>query len=78
MPDLRIHDLRHVFASVLLEGGAPIDSIASLLGHASTRMTKIYANRSADNLKKIADMASANLAPRALPLAAKRPKRKAA
>jgi integrase len=67
LPDLRIHDLRHVFASVLLGGGAPMDSIAQLLGHASTRMTEIYANRSADNLKQIADMASANLGPRALP-----------
>ncbi len=67
LPKLRVHDLRHVYATALLEGGAPIDSIALLLGHASTRMTKTYANRSPESLQRIADTASAQLAPRALP-----------
>ena len=30
---LRLHDLRHVFASVMLEQGEPIAAIAPLLGH---------------------------------------------
>jgi integrase len=71
LPSLRVHDLRHVFATVMLEGGAPMDSIAKLLGHSDIVMTRIYADRSADNLKRIADRASANLAPRKLSVVTK-------
>lgn len=48
---VRIHDLRHVFATLALEGGASLDEIAPLLGHASTVMTKTYAHFSAEALR---------------------------
>jgi integrase len=48
---LRMHDLRHVFATAALEGGVPLDAIAPLLGHSSTVMTRTYAHWSADALR---------------------------
>ena len=33
IPDVRIHDLRHTFASLLVSGGASLEMIGRLLGH---------------------------------------------
>jgi integrase len=41
--DIRLHDLRHTFATWLRQGGTPLDVIASQLGHRDLRMTKRYA-----------------------------------
>jgi integrase len=41
--DLRLHDLRHTFATWLRQGGTDLDVIASQLGHRDLRMTKRYA-----------------------------------
>lgn len=43
-PDLRMHDLRHSFASVALAAGYTLDQIGELLGHASSSTTKRYAH----------------------------------
>ncbi len=32
IPDVRIHDLRHTFASLLVSGGASLEMIGRLLG----------------------------------------------
>jgi site-specific recombinase XerD len=48
--DMHIHDLRHVYATALLVSGASEASIAPLLGHKSTAMTKRYAHTSPDYL----------------------------
>jgi integrase len=46
--DFRFKDLRHTFATRLrMQGRADISSIATLLGHTSTRMSERYAH--ADN-----------------------------
>jgi integrase len=45
---LRIHDLRHSFASQLVSSGASLPLIGSLLGHASTATTNRYAHMFAD------------------------------
>jgi integrase len=41
---LRVHDLRHSFASQLASGGASLPLIGALLGHASPRTTARYAH----------------------------------
>jgi integrase len=43
-PDLRLHDLRHSFASVALSLGLTLGQIGELLGHKSTQTTQRYAH----------------------------------
>lgn len=43
-PDLRLHDLRHSFASAGLSAGLDLAAIGELLGHASAQTTKGYAH----------------------------------
>lgn len=43
-PDLRMHDLRHSFASAALAAGYTLAQIGELLGHKSTQTTKRYAH----------------------------------
>jgi integrase len=42
--DVRLHDLRHTFASAAAAGGISLQLIGGLLGHASTRTTERYAH----------------------------------
>ena len=44
IPDVRIHDLRHTFASLLVSGGASLEMIGKLLGHSQTQTTARYAH----------------------------------
>ena len=39
---LRFHDLRHTFASRLVENGADLITVKDLLGHFSVRITERY------------------------------------
>ena len=41
---LRIHDLRHSFASLAINSGASLYDVQQLLGHASSQMTQRYAH----------------------------------
>lgn len=43
-PDLRIHDLRHSFASVAIGAGLTLAQIGELLGHRSANTTQRYAH----------------------------------
>lgn len=43
---LRFHDLRHTFATRLIQGGADIETVRSLLGHHSIVMTQRYTHSS--------------------------------
>ena len=50
LDDVRLHDLRHSFASVGAAGGLSLPIIGALLGHKHTTTTARYAHLSADPL----------------------------
>ena len=52
LKDLRIHDLRHVFASKMVMNGTSLYITGELLGHRTTQMTKRYSHLVPDTLKK--------------------------
>ncbi|MCL4532645.1 MAG: site-specific integrase [Deltaproteobacteria bacterium] len=55
LKDLRIHDLRHVFASKMVMGGTSLYITGELLGHRTTQMTKRYSHLVPDTLRKAVD-----------------------
>ncbi len=45
LPELRVHDLRHIAASLMLEAGVSLKRVQQVIGHASETTTlKIYAH----------------------------------
>ena len=57
LPDVRIHDLRHTFASTLVNQGVPLYEVQKLLGHAQIRTTERYAHLSQSKLQASAGFA---------------------
>ena len=51
MPELRIHDLRHSFASFLVNAGRSLYEVQELLGHADIRTTSRYSHLSRERLR---------------------------
>jgi len=60
--NLRVHDLRHSFASVGLAGGDALPVIGVLLGHADVKTTARYAHLSDDPVRMAADRISGAVA----------------
>lgn len=59
--DLRIHDLRHSFASFLINGGRSLYEVQNLLGHSTARMTERYAHLNSETTLAAAKAADAVL-----------------
>jgi integrase len=50
IPELRVHDLRHSFASFLVNAGRSLYEVQELLGHADIKTTSRYAHLSRERL----------------------------
>jgi integrase len=55
LPDLRIHDLRHSFASVGAGGGLGLPIVGKLLGHRQASTTQKYAHLADDPVRRASD-----------------------
>ena len=62
LPKLRIHDLRHQFASFLVNNGRSLYEVQQILGHSTPLVTQRYAHLSTKSLQDAANVASTQLA----------------
>ena len=51
--DVRINDLRHTYASLLIQNGVSLYEVQKLLGHSSPNMKQRYAHLNPNSLKQI-------------------------
>lgn len=63
LSDVRLHDLRHSFASFLVNEGVSLYVVQALLGHANARTTQRYAHLVADTLAQATCIVDNILAP---------------
>ena len=59
LPNVRLHDLRHTFASFGAAGGLSLPLIAAILGHRDIRTTQQYAHLADSPVKAAADRTAA-------------------
>ena len=57
LPEVRIHDLRHTYASALVNSKCSLYEVQMLLGHSTAKMTQRYAHLSNDALMSAASCA---------------------
>ena len=55
LDDVRLHDLRHTFASVAVMNGMSLPIVGALLGHSKPQTTARYAHLAADPLREAAE-----------------------
>lgn len=61
LPDVRIHDLRHTYASNAVSSGMPIQMVGRLLGHTQLQTTMRYAHLADDPVRRAAEENAARL-----------------
>ncbi len=59
--DLRIHDLRHSFASLAVNAGASLYDVQKLLGHSSSTMTQRYAHLADQTLRNATESVATSI-----------------
>jgi site-specific recombinase XerD len=52
LEDCTPHTLRHTFGKTLVDGGVPLDQVATLMGHESLDTTKVYTRPSKRDLER--------------------------
>jgi integrase len=67
LADVRMHDLRHSFASLLVNSGRTLYEVQHILGHTQVKTTQRYAHLSQDTLLAAANAATAGLGAVMLP-----------
>jgi integrase/transposase len=70
IPDVRLHDLRHSFASDALMSGASLSTVGKLLGHKQERTTKRYAHLADDYVRRALETATDRIVEAVTPVAA--------
>ncbi len=65
LADVRIHDLRHSFASFLVNAGCSLYEVQKILGHASVVMTQRYSHLSQESLLRAVSHAAPYLSKQA-------------
>ena len=58
LPHLRIHDLRHAYASLLVSSGRTLYEVQQILGHSDPKVTMRYSHLSSKTLQEAANTAS--------------------
>jgi integrase len=61
LKDVRIHDLRHTFASTAIASGQGLPMIGKLLGHTQVQTTARYAHLAAEPVQNAADSVANSL-----------------
>ena len=56
--DVRLHDLRHSFASTAIAAGVPLATIGKLLGHKNSKTTERYAHLGENPLRAASELIS--------------------
>ena len=59
LPQLRVHDLRHSYASFLINSGRTLYEVQQILGHSQPQVTQRYSHLSTKTLQEAANAASA-------------------
>lgn len=61
LPDVRLHDLRHSYASIAIQNGISLEPIGRLLGHALTETTERYAHLTDQCIIEAAEVVGASV-----------------
>lgn len=73
LDDVRLHDLRHAFASIAVSSGDSLYTVGAILGHRQADTTQRYAHLSADPVYAAANRTATRIAGLLVPAARKDP-----
>ena len=63
LPDVRLHDLRHTFASMLINNGRNLYEVQKLLGHTQVKTTQRYAHLQRETLVLASNAGASSMMP---------------